>query len=189
MHKISAAAGGVAWERYLKEMNKERKDDSQVVDTNNSIALSSDSVSKLNSLKDWIESHSSATTSSCCWIGGSFLTISPAQVFQDQLKEMNPTAPDIFSSQEEIDEFDKDFWRILMNSFTVDELSELFEKGTSNGHPLKLQIFVLPKDTAYKLHAHPNIELIIGMQVSPDKACCFVDAICTKRCTISHLAG
>ena len=52
-----------------------------------------------------------------------------------------------------------------MSSFSTEELFELFDRGSSNGHPLRLQILALPKDTAYKLHAHPNIELSIGMQV------------------------
>eukprot|EP00804_Cyclotella_cryptica_P014158 CCRYP_005593-RC/>CCRYP_005593-RC protein AED:0.07 eAED:0.07 QI:695/1/1/1/0.87/0.77/9/374/723 len=165
MHKISAASGEVAWERYLNEMNKERslKDNHDVSPSNKAITLSSNSINKLNSLKEWIESHSTAVVSSYCWVGSSFLSISPAQVFQNQLKELNPAAPEIFS-QEERDDFDKDFWRLLMNSFTVEELSELFDKGSSNGYPLRLQILVLPKDSTYALHAHPNIELIIGMQ-------------------------
>jgi len=167
MHKISAASGEVAWERYLNEMNKERsmQDSHDVTPSNNSIALSSNSISKLHSLKEWIESYPSAVTSNYCWVGSNFLSMSPAQVFQNQLKEMNPAAPDIFS-QEERDQFDKDFWSLLMNSFTVEELSELFDKGSSNGYPLRLQILLLPKDSTYTVHAHPNIELIIGMQVT-----------------------
>ena len=73
-------------------------------------------------------------------------------VFQSQLKEMNPGAPKIFSTQEDIDNFDRDFWHVLMTSFTVQELSEVFDKGYSNGYPLRLQILVLPKGSAYKIH-------------------------------------
>lgn len=166
MHKITAASGGVAWERYLHEMNKERnmKDSHDVIPLNKSFTLSSDSISKLNSLNEWIESHPSAVGSSYCWVGSSLLSMSPAQVFQNLLKEMNPTSPEIFS-EEEREHFDKDFWRILMTSFTIEELFELFDKGSSNGYPLRFQILVLPKDSTYTLHAHPNIELIIGMQV------------------------
>lgn len=73
-------------------------------------------------------------------------------VFQSQLKEMNPGAPKIFPTQEDIDNFDRDFWHVLMTSFTVQELSEVFDKGYSNGYPLRLQILVLPKGSAYKIH-------------------------------------
>ena len=168
MHKISAASGEVAWTHYLKEMNKERKitEGESDITSGNTIALSNESINKLKGLKDWIESLPSVKVSNYTWVGTSFLSMSPAQIFQSQLKEMNSSVPDIFSTQSEIDNFDKDFWRILMTSFSVNELSELFDKGTSNGYHLRLQILVIPKDTAYKIHAHPNIELICGIQVS-----------------------
>jgi hypothetical protein len=167
MHKISAAQGEVQWANYLKEMNKERKtiEGEDDTDSKNTITLSNDSKTKLNSLKSWIESQPSVKVSNYTWVGSSFLSMSPAQIFQNQLTEMNPDAPLIFKTQEEIDNFDKDFWGLLMSSFSVEDLSELFDKGTSNGYPLRLQILVLPKDACYKIHAHPNIELIIGMQV------------------------
>lgn len=168
MHKISAAHGEVQWAKYLQEMNKERNVTQGENDMacNTSVSLSDTSIAKLNSLEDWINSHQSVKVSSYCWVGSSFLSISPAQIFQSQLSEMNPDAPAVFETQQEIDNFDKDFWRLLMTSFSVEELSELVDKGSSNGYPLRLQILVLPKDSAYKIHAHPNIELIIGMVVS-----------------------
>ena len=165
MHKISAVHGETMWVSYLKEMNKERNIIEGVNDTtSNTISLSNESITKLNSLQEWIESQPSVKVSNYTWVGGSFLSMSPARTFQSQLTEMNPNAPEIFSTKEEVDSFDKDFWRLLMTSFSVEELTELFEKGSSNGYPLRLQILVLPKDSTYKIHAHPNLELIIGMQ-------------------------
>ena len=165
--KISEASGQVAWERYLKEMNRERglQDGNYSLNELQSFNFSNQTKEKLNLLKDWIESHVTVEVSKYTWVGGDFLSISPAEVFQYQLSEMYVDAPDVFETQEEKENFDKDFWRILMKSFAAEELGELFDTGSSNGHPLRLQILVLPKDTVYKLHAHPNIELIIGMQV------------------------
>jgi hypothetical protein len=162
MHKISAVHGEVQWAKYLHDMNKERKlSEGEVANTG--VSLSGGSINRLNSLQEWIEAQSSVKVSKYYWVGTSILSMSPAQVFQSQLLEMNPDAPDIFETQEEIDSFDADFWRFLMASFSVEELSELVDKGTSNGYPLRFQILVLPKDSVYKIHAHPNIELIIGM--------------------------
>lgn len=166
MHKISPASGVVAWETYLKEMNKERS----MVDGNSSMDcdkfnFSKYTVGKLNGMKGWIESQTATRVSNFKWVGSDFLSMSPAKVFQQQLSEMYPDAPEIFATQQEKDQFDKEFWRKLMSSFSTEELFELFDRGSSNGHPLRLQILALPKDTAYKLHAHPNIELSIGMQV------------------------
>lgn len=156
---ISAASGEFAWAKYLKEMNKEGEEGSASANT---IFLSNESIAKLDSLKDWIESQPTVKVSSYCWVGSNFLSLSPAQIFQTQLKEMNPDAPDIFTG-EDVDKFDADFWRLLMTSFSIEELSEVFDKGVSNGYPLRLQILVLPKDSAFKIHAHPNIEMIVGL--------------------------
>jgi hypothetical protein len=157
--RISAASGEFAWAKYLKEMNKEGEEGTASANT---IFLSNESIAKLDSLKDWIESQSTVKVSSYCWVGSNFLSLSPAQIFQSQLKEMNPDAPDIFTG-EDVDKFDADFWRLLMTSFSIEELSEVFDKGVSNGYPLRLQILVLPKDSAFKIHAHPNIEMIVGL--------------------------
>jgi hypothetical protein len=150
-------------------MNKERNIAEGEVGSSsaNTIFFSNDSIAKLDSLKDWIESQPTVRVSSYVWVGSNFLALSPAQIFQTQLKEMNPDAPDIFTG-EEVDKFDADFWRLLMTSFSIEELSEVFDKGSSNGYPLRLQILVLPRDAAYKIHAHPNIEMIVGMVVRED---------------------
>lgn len=39
-----------------------------------------------------------------------------------------------------------------------EELSEVLEKGTSNGHPMKLHVMALPPNQWFKIHAHPNLE-------------------------------
>ena len=36
-------------------------------------------------------------------------------------------------------------------------------KGTSNSHPLKLQLLACPKGFEFKLHAHPSVELIVPL--------------------------
>ncbi|KAL7463027.1 hypothetical protein ACHAXS_003399 [Conticribra weissflogii] len=172
MHKITPASGHVAWEHYLKEMNKERntgfKMSGRAISTSfdqiPGFHFSQDTAAKLESLQGWIEQFKTAQTSSYTWIGESFLSISPAAVFQHQLAGMNPNAPDIFATQDEKDNFDKDFWAVIMKSFSISELNEMIERGTSNGYPLRFQILVLPKDATFKLHAHPNVEVSIGMQ-------------------------
>jgi len=172
MHKITPASGHVAWEHYLKEMNKERnvgfKSSGRISSPSfgqiPGFHFSQDTTSKLDSLQDWIEGFETTQTSSYTWIGESFLSISPAAVFQHQLTEMNPNAPDVFATQEEKDNFDKDFWAVVMKGFSISELNEIIEKGTSNGYPLRFQILILPKDAIFKLHAHPNVEVSIGMQ-------------------------
>lgn len=163
------------WETYLKEMNKERnrsytQDAFENFNSNKFLPLtfSGQTKEKLESLKGWIDSLQTSQKSSCTWIGSEFLSISPAEVFQHQLSEMmgeDGIAPDVFSTQEEKGSFDKEFWKNLMKSFTSEDLSEMFDRGTSNGHPLRLQILAFPKGTYWKLHAHPNLELNMGMKV------------------------
>lgn len=77
MHKISATSGETQWEKYLREMNRERGGDG--VSSKHSIALSNESKSKLNSLQDWIDSQTSVKVSDPTWVGPGFLSISPAR--------------------------------------------------------------------------------------------------------------
>lgn len=171
MHKISPASGQTMWDRYLKEMNREhqlgfkRGGVETDEDAIPGFSYSKQSEDKLDSLKDWVNSHKKTAVSEYTWVGENFLSVSPATIFQHQLSEMCSDAPDIFETQEEKDSFDKDFWRVAMKSFSVEELGEMFDHGSSNGYPLRLQTMVLPKNTMFKLHAHPNIELSIALLV------------------------
>lgn len=72
-----ATSGETQWEKYLREMNRERGGDG--VSSKHSIALSKESICKLNSLQDWIDSQPSVKVSNPTWVGPGFLSMSPAR--------------------------------------------------------------------------------------------------------------
>jgi hypothetical protein len=53
--------------------------------------------------------------------------------------------------------------RSFLNSFPASVIDQVLSTGTSNSHPLCLQLLVCPKEYTFKLHAHPNVELDIPL--------------------------
>eukprot|EP00457_Paulinella_chromatophora_P015700 gb/GEZN01016362.1/.p1 GENE.gb/GEZN01016362.1/~~gb/GEZN01016362.1/.p1 ORF type:complete len:261 (-),score=20.21 gb/GEZN01016362.1/:34-816(-) len=60
--------------------------------------------------------------------------------------------------------FDSDYFAEMTAHFAAlnksAELEEYLSTGRSNGRPLLMQLMVLPPNTWFKMHAHPNIEMM-----------------------------
>ena len=58
------------------------------------------------------------------------------------------------------DEFIDSMGQKMAKYFAPHELTSLYSTGTSNGKKLKVCMMRIAPNTAFKLHAHPNIEII-----------------------------
>jgi len=169
MSKMDKAIGHEVWEQYTRRIVAKQHastfhNASAFGGNLPTINFSSEAMAKLETLQTQVDAMSEVKTSSYTYIGEDFLSMYPAKIFQEKMTDIFPGMPEILATDKEKHDFDKAFWTNLMTGCYAGELSEIFDRGSSNGHPLRLQVLAMPRNKNLALHAHPNIELTIGVQ-------------------------
>ena len=120
-------------------------------------------------IEHWLKSLDEVKKSDSFWLdNGDIFSISPSEVIQTMFQSLSVTPGEtplqLFNNSEASKAFDLEFKAIILNALPAKVLlEEVVCKGTSNSHPLKMQFLVCPPNFNFKLHSHPNIELIIPL--------------------------
>lgn len=162
MHKLSInrRPSLVPWE----SLNRNPKNDSMFP----RIKIGLDSGVR-GDLQNWLDGLDKVILSSPMWLNrGDLFSESPSAIV-DTLVSSLPISDDggirqCFITPNERNRFDSQYFAALLNALPNDILvNEVNAKGTSNSHPLKLQLLACPKGFEFKLHAHPSVELIVPL--------------------------
>lgn len=118
-------------------------------------------------LRGWLDGLDKVVLSTPMWLNrGDLFSESPSAILETLASSL-PLSSDVspcFATSEAQDRFDSQYFAALLNALPDDILvNEVNAKGTSNSHPLKLQLLACPKGFEFKLHAHPSVELIVPL--------------------------
>jgi len=115
-------------------------------------------------IEEWLKGLTKVESSNAYWLNkGDIFSLSPSAVAQSLLEsyEIGPGAQ-LFSSPEAKATFDNEFHASVINAWPANVLrNEIVPKGTSNGHPIKMQFLACPPNFNFNLHCHPGMELDI----------------------------
>ena len=118
-------------------------------------------------LHSWLNSLTSIERSEPEWTHGrdiQMATLSPSLLVQDHLNALFPgRAPILFPNVIDQAQFDFDWRYTLFSRLPRTEIGSLLSHGTSNTHPLRLQLVACPPRTDFSLHAHAAVELDIPL--------------------------
>ncbi len=106
-------------------------------------------------IEEWLNSLSNVVLSDPYWLGLGF-QIEPSEVVQTILHSLPEEMPSLRLDGEAKSTFDQQFQRVMSDANILREV----ERGTSNSHPLKLQILAVPPNFSFLLHSHPTIEFM-----------------------------
>jgi hypothetical protein len=130
-------------------------------------------------LMQWMDTLPGVTRSLPVWVGSNILHISPSETLQECLHTMQVRA-NLFPMQEVRKKhlFDWDWKYAMVKSLSQqpDWTVRSWKLGTSNSHPLRLQVVAIPPHTSLPPHVHPAVELdipILGTlyeETSPESA-------------------
>ena len=160
MHKLSIKRRPslVPWE----SLNRNPKNDSMFP----SIKIGLDWEVQEN-LHGWLDELDKVVLSGPMWLNrGDLFSESPSAILERLLCLLPLSSDDVFPcfTSETRERFDSQYFASLLNALPDDILvNEVNAKGTSNSHPLKLQLLACPKGFEFKLHAHPSVELIVPL--------------------------
>jgi len=123
-----------------------------------------------SNIKSWLGGLEKVVVlSSPMWLNRGDLFSEPPSEILEMLLASLPMGRDnetdqCFATSEDRDRFDSQYFAAFLNALPDDILAkEVNAKGTSNSHPLKLQVFACSKEFQFKLHAHPSVELVIPL--------------------------
>lgn len=162
MHKLSLKhrLSLVPWE------SRNRNPDNEDMFPRVKIGLDPNICEKVNC---WLSDLDEVVLSSPMWLNrGDLFSESPSEILEKLVSSM-PFAANVedgkcFSTPEARDQFDSQYFAAFLNALPDDVLAqEVNAKGSSNSHPLKLQLLACPKGFEFKLHAHPSVELIVPL--------------------------
>lgn len=122
-----------------------------------------------SNIQSWLSGLDKVVLSSPMWLnGGDLFSESPSEILEELLASV-PISGDnettrYFSTPEVRERFDSQYFAAFLNALPDEVLAkEVNATGTSNSHPLKLQLLACPKEYVFKLHAHPSVELIVPL--------------------------
>lgn len=123
----------------------------------------------------WFDELSEVKRSPPYWVGSDILTLSPSRIAQRGLDFLlgpnHSRAPLLFSTDGEKNEFDDAWRKALLASFPHEILESILSDGTSNTHPLRLQVIAVPSGYDFSLHGHPGIEMNIVLAGEMNERC------------------
>jgi len=119
----------------------------------------------------WVNDLTETIGSDSVWMNnGNFLSQDLSGIVQSLFNSVFPAggdygeAVDLFPTAEAGEKFDTEFKAALLNVLPTKAMKdEIISGGTSNTHPLKLQLLVCRKNRSFSLHAHPNMELDVPL--------------------------
>ena len=118
-------------------------------------------------VKEWLLEKTSLEKSAPYWFDkGDIFQVSLAEVVQTMFESLfkGESVPKLFQSAEASKTFDTQYHATMLTAFPAEVLlSEVVSKGTSNSHPIKMQLFACPPNFDFSLHAHPSVELDIPL--------------------------
>ncbi|KAL9188541.1 hypothetical protein ACHAXT_006919 [Thalassiosira profunda] len=123
-------------------------------------------------VQSWLDGLSEVKLSDPKWLndGNPFARNSPSDVVDQLLSSLDITAAggsavgSFFPTGEAREIFDSQFHASAINAVPSKTLVEEINRlGTSNAHPLRVQLLAMPRDTNWGLHAHPNVELMVPL--------------------------
>ena len=113
---------------------------------------------------DWVSTLGGVERSEPEWVGSDILTISPSGLIQEHLESLfPPPAPKMFPAEADRALFDFEWRYSLLSMLPQDQLDTVLAIGTSNSHPLRMQLIALPPSCCLDLHVHPAIELNVPL--------------------------
>jgi hypothetical protein len=118
----------------------------------------------------WLSGLNKVEKSDGYWLNkGDIFTFSPSEVAQTLLESLSvapagDAQPQLFKTPKSRETFDTKFRSYVLASMTPKTLlEEVVSRGTSNGHPLKLQLLACPPKFNFALHSHASAELDIPL--------------------------
>lgn len=139
-------------------------------------------------IQTWLNGLTKVELSDSYWLNeGDFFSTPPSEIVESLFDSLAPTTSDgsamgkFFATAEATEAFDSQYHSSFLNALPAKVVvEEVNSQGTSNSHPLKMQLLACAKGFTFKLHTHPNVELmvplvgelwerrLIGKTVNPD---------------------